>query len=196
MKIIFVLAFLLAFIASVTVPQIKLGEKISFDSSNKEFALTDKAPNKNILLVLISHEEGKKLGYKFASYYDTTYYKGILDKEIGIIWDYSHGPCEFALNLIESDKGSLMIYDLQTTLKTKLRNKYGYKYMFLKSYIYENNFNESLTKISFSVPEFRTNANIYFEFNERILNYTIFSNPFEVCHKDICTKNIKKYFFE
>ena len=196
MKSLFILAFLFTLSAALTVQTINLGEKVSFDSSNKEFALTDKVPNNNILLVLVDHEEGKKLGYRFSSYYDTTYGKGFLDKEIFILWDFKVGPCEFEFILKDEDKGSFIIYDFKTVLETKLRNKYGYKSKNVKSYIYGTNYDESLSQISFSVPNFRTNANIHFEFNDIILNYTRFANPFEVCHNDICKNNVTKYYFE
>ena len=60
----------------------------------------------------------------------------------------------------------------------------------------ESDFDKSSPKLTFLVPNFRTNSNITFEYVEKVSYYEKLENPFEVCHENICKENVTSYYFE
>ena len=62
MKMPFILLCLFSLSASLEMTVVDLGQKISFDSSNKEFKIAYRGPNRNLFLFLITHDK-EKLGY-------------------------------------------------------------------------------------------------------------------------------------
>ena len=65
------------------------------------------------------------------------------------------------------------------------------------SHLKESDFDKSASKLTFLVPNFRTNSNITFEYVENVWWYSEkFENPFKVCHENVCKENVTSYYFE
>ena len=85
MKAAIILLSLFSFIVSLERTVVDLGQKISFDSSNKEFKIAYRGPNKNLFLFLITHDK-EKLGYHIECPSTGISYSGINKKEYGFIF--------------------------------------------------------------------------------------------------------------
>ena len=196
MKISIILVSLFSFSVSLEMTTIDFGKKVLFDPSNHEFKIPYKGPPKNIFLFLISHEK------EYLRYEMMCPFEGvggtITKKESGIAFYHTEGTCTFKLEVNEGDKGSFIIYDFKALYEIKLKNKYGNKNvdMELDSNVNVVDYNESMSKLTFLVPNFRTNSKITFEYIENVEDFSPFENPFKVCHENICKENVTSYYFE
>ena len=119
------------------------------------------------------------------------------EKENGIFIYNSGGTCTLKFNVNEGDKGNFFVYDFKALYEIKLKNKYGNINMQMSySHLEEDDFDKSASKLTFLVPNFRTNSNITFEYVEKVWYYEKFENPFKVCHENVCKENVTSYYFE
>ena len=82
-------------------------------------------------------------------------------KEYGFIFANYEGECDFTLDIDEGDKGNFIVYDFKALYEIKLKNIYGNAKIDLeKSRLLERDFNETANKLTFLVPNFRTNSNM------------------------------------
>ena len=95
----------------------------------------------------------------------------------------SGGSIRLNFTLLPADRGSFIIYDFKAKYIIKLKNKYGMLNIPITDVISYEPSAKLAPKLNFLVPNFRTNATIYFEFTKNKEN---FSNPFEVCHEKVC----------
>ena len=195
MKMPFILLCLFSLSASLEMTVVDLGQKISFDSSNKEFIIAYRGPNKNLFLFLITHDK-EKLGYHIKCPYSESSASDMQYKEYGFIFSNYAGECDFTLNIDEGDKGSFIVYDLKALYEIKLKNKYGNTKIFLENSYLDDEEVDSAKKLTFLVPNFRTNSNIKFEYVEKVTRFEKFQNPFQVCHENVCKENVTSYYFE
>ena len=196
MKAAIILLSLFSFIVSLERTVVDLGQKISFDSSNKEFKIAYRGPNKNLFLFLITHDK-EKLGYHIECPYSESSASDMPYKEYGFIFSSYAGECDFTLNIDEGDKGSFIVYDFKALYEIKLKNIYGNTKIDLGiSHLHEEDFDETANKLTFLVPNFRANSNIKFEYVEKVFYYEKFENPFKVCHENVCKENVTNYYFE
>ena len=107
MKAAIILLSLFSFSVLLEKTAVDLEQKISFDSSNKEFRIAYKGPQKNLFLFLISHDK-EKLGYHIECLSSGVSYSGINKKEYGFIFANYEGECDFTLDIDEGDKGSFI----------------------------------------------------------------------------------------
>ena len=56
----------------------------------------------------------------------------------------------------------------------------------------EGDFDKSINKLTFLIPNFRTNSTITLGYDD----YEKFGNLFKVCHEKVCKENITSYYFE
>ena len=123
----------------------------------------------------------------------------IVEKERGIFMYYNGGDCTIEVTVNDGDKGRFIIYDFKALYEIKLNNKYGItmneKFDWI-TVVDEGFYNESMSKLTFLVPNFTTNSNITFQYIENGEGFSPFVNPFKVCHENICKENIKSYYFE
>ena len=195
MKKAIILVSLFTLAVLLETPSIDFGKKILFDSSNKEFLIPYKGPKNNIYLFLITHEKEKlDVGLNCPS--DTLGSLGHYTKDFGFVFYNTDGTCTFTLNVDEGDKGSFIVYDFKAFYEIKLKNKYGNIKMDVSTYVKKNKYDESRSKLNFSVPNFRTNSNINFEYVNRTKSYYNIENPFIVCYQNDCKENVTKYYFE
>jgi hypothetical protein len=195
MKVAFILLSLFSLSVSLEMDVIDLGQKIEFDSFNNNFKIAYKGPQKNLFLTLITHDK-ENLGYHIICPYNKRSTSYIKEKAYGFIFSIYAGECEFTLDVDEGDKGSFIIYDFRALYEIKLKNIYGNTKIYLK---YSNLHDEEIglaNKLTFLVPNFRTNSTITFEYKESVVQYEKFQNPFKVCHKNVCKENITSYYFE
>ena len=195
MKMPFILLCLFSLSASLEMTVVDLGQKISFDSSNKEFKIAYRGPNKNLFLFLITHDK-EKLGYHIKCPFSESSAPDMHYKEYGFIFSNYAGECDFTLNIDEGDKGSFIVYDLKALYEIKLKNKYGNTKIFLENSYLDDEEVDSAKKLTFLVPNFRTNSNIKFEYVEKVTLFEKFQNPFQVCHENVCKENVTSYYFE
>ena len=193
MKMEIILVSLFSLSVSLGISSIDLGKKILFDSSNNEFIIEYHGPEKNLFLFLISHEKGK-LDYKISCPYIHSSQTGLQLKDYQFLFNnLGGGECNFKLTLDEGGKGYFIIYDFKALYEIKLKNKYGNINTYISySHLEEDDFDKSASKLTFLVPNFRTNSNITFEY----VNYEKFENPFKVCHENVCKENVTSYYFE
>ena len=104
----------------------------------------------------------------------------------------SGGSIRLNFILSPADRGSFIIYDFKVKYIIKLKNKYGMLNIPITDVISYEPSAKLAPKLNFLVPNFRTNATIYFEFTKTKEN---FSNPFEVCHEKVCKKKCYKLLF-
>ena len=111
---------------------------------------------------------------------------------------YGGGACTLKFKLEEGDKGSLIVYDFKALYEIKLKNIYGgvFEKVNWHSSVNEKQYDESMSKLTFLVPNFRTNSTITFEYSEKVSGFSDFVNPFKVCHENVCKENVTKYYFE
>ena len=195
MKAAIILLSLFSFTVSLERTVVDLGQKISFDSSNKEFKIAYRGPNRNLFLFLITHDK-EKLGYHIKCPYSESSASDMQYKEYGFIFSNYAGECDFTLNIDEGDKGSFIVYDLKALYEIKLKNKYGNTKIFLENSYLDDEEVDSAKKLTFLVPNFRTNSNIKFEYVEKVTLFEKFQNPFQVCHENVCKENVTSYYFE
>ena len=153
MKAAIILLSLFSFSVLLEKTAVDLGQKISFDSSNKEFKIAYRGPNRNLFLFLITHDK-EKLGYHI----ECPYRKLCFWHAIQRIWIHIF---DFTLNIDEGDKGSFIVYDFKALYEIKLKNIYGNTKIDLGfSHLHEEDFDETANKLTFLVPNFRTNSNM------------------------------------
>ena len=193
MSIIFVSLFSLSL--SLEMTSIDLGKNVIIDSSNYEFRLAYKGPSKNMFLFLVSHEKGN-LGFEIECPM-IEFSTNLTKKENGIIIYNQEGACNLKFRVEKGDGGSLIVYDFKALYEIGLKNIYGKidKDMKWDTIVDDESHDESKSKLTFLVPNFRTNSNITFEYLERTSFYS-FKNPFMVCHEKICKENVSSYYFE
>ena len=64
-------------------------------------------------------------------------------------------------NIDEGDKGNFIVYDFKALYEIKLKNIYGNTKIDLGiSHLHEEDFDETANKLTFLVPNFRTNSNM------------------------------------
>ena len=194
MKIIVFIALLISFSLSLLSSTIKSGQMISCDSSNEDFTLTSNGLSNNLYLLLFTHEniEAPFDTEITCPYYDSSA-KNWTSKDYVNLMNSKSGSCSISFNLKEGDRGNFFIYDFQAKYKIKLKNKYGNIKARSYWFTHLDNFDESISKLTFLVPNFRTNSTITFEY-EQI--YENFKNPFQVCHEGTCKENVTTYDFK
>ena len=182
---------LISLSTSLMLPSFKVGQKVSFNSLNCEFTFAYDGPNKNMLLMLFSHEKDN-LSYQLTC--PEEIFGGVhMDKDIGILNYISEGPCNLKLGTDKNDNGTFIFYDFKAKYKIKLRNKYGNINMDFSSRVSGDRYDSS-GELKFLVPNFRGNLSIKFEYKEKA--FYSFTNPFKVCHENVCEENISNYYFE
>ena len=110
--------------------------------------------------------------------------------------DNNSGSCSIKFEVNEGDRGIFFIYDFQAKYKIKLKNKYGNINAYYDHTINIKDLDESVSKLTFLVPNFRTNSTIKFEYLEKDRNFRTFNNPFQVCHEGDCKENVTIYDFK
>ena len=196
MKIAIILVSLFSLSLSLDTASIDLGKKVLFDSSNKEFTIQYKGPQNNMLLFLMS-QEIRGLSYKLKCP-DIEMETTKSEKENGIFIYNSGGTCTLKFNVNEGDKGNFFVYDFKALYEIKLKNKYGNinAGMEWSSFVREEQYDESMSKLTFLVPNFRANSIISFEYTKNVNHFSPFENPFKVCHENVCKENVTSYYFE
>ena len=168
---------------------------VSFDSSNEDFTLPSNGLSNNLYLFLFSHENNEaSYDVKITCPYYSSTNTGSTTKEYANLIDNYSGSCSISFNIKEGDKGSFFIYDFQAKYKIKLKNKYGNLNAGADSSTYLYKFDESISKLTFLVPNFRTNSTITFEYRENVEHVGKFKNPFQVCHEGKCVENVTTFF--
>ena len=124
MKMAFIFLSLFSLSLSLEKFAVDLGQKIEFNSLNKEFKIAYRGPQRNIFLFLISHDK-EKLGYYIDCPLRESFNFGLHKKAIGFLFSSYLGECEFTLDIDEGDKGSFIIYDFRALYEIKLKNIYG-----------------------------------------------------------------------
>ena len=197
MKVEIILVSLFSLSVSLGIRSIDLGKKVLFDSTNNEFIIEYDGPKNNLFLFLISHEK-ENLGYEIKCPLHESSSSGLKEKEYEFLFPNSDGECKFKLNIDEGDTGHFIIYDFKALYEIKLKNKYGNINVNIGySHLKESDFDKSASKLTFLVPNFRTNSNITFEYVENVWWYSEkFENPFKVCHENVCKENVTSYYFE
>ena len=195
MKIAIILVSLFSLSLSLEATSIDYGQKVLFNLTNYEFSIPYKGPSKNIFLFLISHEKGK-LEYEIVCPM-IEISNNLTHKENGIIIYNDYGSCTLKFKVEEEDKGSFIVYDFKALYEIKLKNIYGKidNEMGWTYTVQEENYDESISKLTFLVPNFRTNSTITFEYKEKV-DIDTYVNPFKVCHENVCKENVTKYYFE
>ena len=196
MKIAIILVSLFSLSLSLDTASIDLGKKVLFDSSNKEFTIQYKGPQNNMLLFLMS-QEIRGLSYELNCP-DIQMETTKSEKENGIFIYNSGGTCTLKFNVNEGDKGNFFVYDFKALYEIKLKNKYGNinAGMEWSSFFREEQYDESMSKLTFLVPNFRANSIISFEYTKNVNHFSPFENPFKVCHENVCKENVTSYYFE
>lgn len=195
MKITVILLSLFTFAMPLESPTLKIGYNISFDSSNNEFVVPYEGPDRNNFLFLISHEY-KTFDYEIRTNKEFSVVENCDIRAHQFLLPSSGGNIRLKFLLDQADRGSFIIYDFKAKYKIKLKNKYGMLYGPLRTPIYDSKSAELASKLTFLVPNFRNNSNIYFKYVQNLSNYSPFPNPFEVCDEIACFENVTKFYFE
>ena len=195
MKNAIILVSLFSISVLLETPSIDFGKKILSDSSNNQFLIPYKGPIKNIYLFIINHEK-EKLDIGVDCPNDSLGSVGHYLNDFGFVFYNTDGTCTLTLDVDEGDKGSFIVYDFKAYYEIKLKNRYGNIKMDVDTYVKKNWYDESMSQLNFSVPNFRTNSNITFEFVNKTRYYKNLENPFIVCHKNDCIENVTNYYFK
>lgn len=195
MKILIIILSLFVLGLQLEAPPLKMGHKISFDYLNHEFVVPYEGPNENNFLFLISHYY-QEFGYEIRSNREFIIKPNCDEGNHQFLFMSSGGPIRLNFTLLSVDRGSFIIYDFKAKYIIKLKNKYGMLNIPMTDAIPYEPYAKLAPNLTFLVPNFRTNATIYFEFTKNVHNFSPFSNPFEVCHEKVCKKNVTSFFFE
>ena len=192
MKFLLVIVSLISFTIQLSLPSFKVGQNVSYDTSNCEFNLEYTGPNRNMLLMFFNHEN-QNLTYEitcpknWVSGNSQTRYASILYYII-------EAPCSLKIHPDEKDSGTFIFYDFKAKFKIKLRNKYGNTNIDFDTFANEEVIDSSSDQLTFLVPNFRANLTIKFEYQKQASSFS-FTNPFKVCHENVCKENIDNYYF-
>lgn len=196
MKKIFLLAFIFILVSPKSIPSVNLGVNTTFDMNNNEFKFQYSGPGKDIILFYF------KLDNNCVDY-DIDCPNGGSGSSISGSSEFSKvfqqiekkGTCTITFEPKEENKGSFVIYTLNSKLSIKLKNKYGN--LLSES---ERDFNWiSVSQLTFSVPKLDRDVNAKFEYSNNVYidgdPFTI-ENPFKVCHGKECEENLSTYEFK
>ena len=198
MKNAFILLSLFSLSLSIANYVVDLGQKIEFDSLQNKFTIAYRGPQRNLFLLLISHEK-ENLGFELQCSTSHSTHPYIYYKDYGYMFFITAGgECELTFNVDDGDKGNFTIYDFRASYEIKLKNIYGNIKMNLDYYTAYEDDDQKIglaNKLTFLVPNFRTNSNITFEYEKNRPFYNL-PNPFKVCHENVCKENVTNYYFE
>ena len=193
---IFLFAFIFTLISSKSVPSVKLGVNTTFDMNNNEFKFQYNGPGKDIILFYFT------LDNNYVEYDIDCPNAGSSGSTSGssrsfkaLVQSVKKGTCTIKFEPKEENKGSFVIYTLNSKLSIKLKNKYGN----LLSECKDDDNSVSVSQLTFSVPKLDRDVTANFEYSNNVYVFgdTIsIENPFKVCHGQECKENLSTYEFK
>lgn len=114
---------LISFTIQLSLPSFKVGQNVSYDTSNCEFNLEYTGPNRNMLLMFFNHEN-QNLTYEITCPKNSIL-GGSQTRCASILYYIIEAPCSLKIHPDEKDSGTFVFCDFKAEFKIELRNKYG-----------------------------------------------------------------------
>ena len=201
---IFVVIIILFKISSNIIPEIIYGEDIKYDKNNNKFTLNASAENGDLLFYIITDIQNTTVNINIRNngndwnYYQLTKIIVIcpgIGKTLKIKEDVH---MELSITAEGKEEGTFMIFPLYKIRNVDLSKKYG-KMVPAIIEDYNPNINKlfSLRYIISKLPKDHVVIfNYLSEFD--ILNYSFkdLSNPFRICHGNVCKDKVDSYIFK
>ena len=123
---IFLFAFIFTLISSKSTPSVNLGVNTTFDKNKNEFEFQYSGTGKDIILFYFKLDN-KYVDYDIQGPYGDTQgsTSGKSEISVSLVQSKEKGTYTIKFKSEEKNKGSFVIYTLNSKLSIKLKNKYG-----------------------------------------------------------------------